>query len=112
MAQQKRGVTRGYVWMLIFASTCLSVALIVAAWGVTSLIFLRYPIETSVPNITGPGIVILGLILSGWSMWQQSLHLLRGNKAVPFGRAFVVAIAVYLLWSVIGMLAGLRVTET
>lgn len=54
--------------------------------------------------------VTIGVL--AWSMWQQSLNVLRGHVAVPIGRAIGVAVVVYVIWSVLGMLAGMPAAET
>lgn len=98
--------------MLIFASALLTVSLIVAFWGLTSLITLKFPVETQVPRTTAPGIIMVTIGVLAWSMWQQSLNVLRGHVAVPIGRAIGVAVVVYVIWSVLGMLAGMPAAET
>lgn len=109
---KRRGVTRGYVWMLIVGCAVLSVALLVALWGFTALITLTFPVETRVPNITAPAIVLVILAGSIWSMWAQSLQLLRGHTTVPITRALLVGLGAYLVWCVLGSLFGLGVFET
>lgn len=110
--EKRRGVTRSYVYALIAACVFLALSFLVAVWGLTSVLLLRFPVETSISRFIGPGIIALTLALLAWSMWQQSLDLLRGNTAVPAVRLVTTAVTVYLVWSLLGMLAGMAVTET
>jgi hypothetical protein len=110
--EKRRGVTRSYVWMLIFGCTFVTVSLVVAGWGLTALALLRLPVETSVPTYYGPLVLVLLFLSLAASMWYQSLNVLRGHKTVPISRMIVMGLVAYIVWSLAGMLAGMSIGET
>ncbi|MBL3698703.1 hypothetical protein [Leucobacter luti] len=109
----RRGVTRGYVGALITAAVIVATALLVAAWGGLALLLDTDPVETaSVPRWAAPVILLAGLGVLAWSLWRQAITLLRGRRAPSWGSMCTVAIGVYLLWGLAGILAGMSIDET
>lgn len=109
----RRGVTRGYVGALIMAATIVAAALLIAAWGILTLALGRDPVFTpDIPRAVAPALVFLGLALLAFSLWQQSLILLRGRRGPSWAHLIGVAGGVYLLWCGGGFLVGMGVEET
>ncbi|MGR4010773.1 hypothetical protein [Leucobacter sp. 1207-22] len=112
-AQQKRGVTRGYVRGLIAASLVVAVALLVAVWGFTSLLGSVPPVHTeSVPRWAAPVLIIVALGVLAALLWQQSLALLRGKTSPSWSSILVGALLAYLIWCLGGTLFGMVIDET
>ena len=113
MSGQRRGVTRGYVGGLIFAATIVAASLVVATWGLISLLSDRAPVSTeNVARWVAPVAVFIALGLLAWGLWQQAILLLRGRRAPSWAHLIVLAGAAYLAWCLIGTLGGLSITET
>lgn len=109
----KRGVTRGYVLGLLGATLVVTAALVVASWGLLGMALGREPIETpDVPLWLGVLGIGIGLGLLGVLLWRQALSLLRGSKSPVAGIVLGAAFGVYLVWNLVGLLAGLPNDET
>lgn len=109
----RRGVTRGYVAGLIAATCAVAVALLVASWGMIALVSNSEPVMTeSVAPAVGPLIVILAIVLLAASMWRQAITLLRGQWGPSWGKIVIAAVGGYLVWCVVGILAGMSLDET
>lgn len=109
----RRGVTRAYVGGLVFAVVVIAFALLLVAWGFISLFADRMLIST--PDIglaLAAPVVLVCLAGLAWGLWAQSLVLLRGRRAPSWTHTLVVAIGGYLIWSLGGMLVGLRIEDT
>lgn len=108
-----RGVTRGYVGALIMAAVIVAVALLVAVWGGLALMLGQDPVTSlAVPRWAAPVILIVCLGILAWGLWVQALALLRGRRAPSWGHIITVAVGVYLLWCLAGILAGMNLSET
>ncbi|WP_449277760.1 hypothetical protein [Leucobacter sp. GX24907] len=109
----RRGVTRGYVGALIAACTILAASLVVASWGMLSLLADSEPIETDgVPRWAAPLILAVALGALAWGLWAQSIVLLRGRRSPSWTHLLVLSVGSYLIWCVGGMAAGASVDET
>lgn len=109
----RRGVTRGYVWGLIFATVIVAVALVIATWGLLALATDSQPVTTpGISFVVVPLVVGAALALLVWGLWSQCLTLLRGLRTPPWAHTIGLAAAAFLVWSVGGTLAGLEVTDT
>lgn len=109
----RRGVTRGYVGALILAAVIVATALVVSGWGMMALLMQRDPVSSEdVPRWAGPALVVVALAVLAISLWLQALALLRGLRSPAWGRIFVTAMSAYLLWCVLGVLAGMSIDET
>ncbi|MBC9937349.1 MULTISPECIES: hypothetical protein [unclassified Leucobacter] len=110
---ERRGVTRGYAVGLIGAVTLLAFALLVAGWGAIALATGTQPVQTdSVPFVAAPLAVGLSLALLGGMLWTSTVTLLRGTRTPPLAQSVVAACGAYLLWCLVGMLAGMSIGET
>lgn len=110
---RRRRVTRGYVWGLIFAVAITAFACMLLAWSGISLATGRSPVETPGINLgAAPFAVLLCLALLVWVLWKQSLVLLRGTRSISLTHMLVGSLGAYLIWSLLGMLVGLSVSET
>lgn len=109
----RRGVTRGYVGGLIAAVAVVAVALVIASWGVISVLADRSPVQTEgVSMLAAELIIALALAALCWGLWLQALVLLRGRRTPPWAHTIVLGVGAYLLWCLGGMIAGLSVDET
>jgi len=108
----RRGVTRGYVWGLIFAVVVVAFALMLMAWAGIALATGGGPVAT--PGV-GYGvsafIVVLCLGLLVLSLWKHALLLLRGRKTLSLGNMLIVSFGAYLLWGIVGSILGLSVGD-
>lgn len=108
----RRGVTRGYVGGLTAATLITALALIVASWGMLSLVSGRAPIEGVAPRWVAPLILGVNLGVFAWGLWQQALILLKGRKTPTWAITISLAGGAYLIWCLGGVLAGLTVSDT
>ena len=108
----RRKVTRAYVWMIIVAAITLAVSFLVFAWGMLRYTTGRYPVETEVTSLLGPLTVVVIFATTTWSLWRQSLTILRGSTTAPVAQGLGNGLLAYVIWSVVGSLAGLRFDET
>ena len=109
----RRGVTRGYVGGLIFATVIVAVALVVAVWGGLTLVPGLEPVTTDgVPRWAAPVVLVLALVALAVSLWNQALTLLRGRRGPSWGAILATAVGAYLLWALGGILAGMSIGET
>lgn len=109
----RRGVTRGYVWGLVFAVAVVAFAILLAAWGGLTLLTGVGPVSTpGISLATAALIVLLCLIFLAWVMWNQSLLLLRGRRSPSWGHIVLAALGGYLLWGLGGTLFGLSIDDT
>ena len=109
----RRGVTRGYVGGLVFAVAVVAFALLLVAWGFISLLTGGMLISTPGVGLAAAAlIVLLCLAALGWGLWAQSIVLLRGRRSPSWPHVLSVAVGGYLLWCLVGLLAGLRVEDT
>lgn len=109
----RRGVTRGYVWGLIFATMIVAVALIIASWGLISLFGQREPVQTA--GIALPAaqlIVAVALAVLCWGLWRQAISLLRGLRTPHWGYIIALMGGAYLIWCLLGTLVGLSLDDT
>lgn len=109
----RRGVTREYVGSLAAASVVVAAALIVAVWGVSSMLLHRDPVsESTVPVWAAPLILVILLAILAWGLWGQAVVLLKGRRTPATGRIVAHAFGAYLLWSLGGLLTGMTVGDT
>ncbi|MGO1538382.1 MAG: hypothetical protein ACTHZ9_10080 [Leucobacter sp.] len=109
----RRGVTRGYVGGLVAATVIATVAATVAVWGLLALWMGRDPIsEQDFPRWLGPASIVFALGLLSFILWRQALTLLYGRRQPHWGWVSFAAIQGYLVWSLLGMLAGLPDSDT
>lgn len=109
----RRGVTRGYVWGLIFAVVIVSFALMLAAWSALALLTGGGPVTTEGIGFEVSAFAVLlciGLLL--WVLWAQSILLLRGRRAVSWTHVLLATFGGYLAWSLVGTLTGLSLADT
>lgn len=107
------GVTRGYVGSLTVAAVIVSVALLVATWGLLALGLGRDPVSNQeVVRWAAPLILCFALAALAGALWQQALAMLRGHKAPAWRYIISVSVGAYLLWSVGGALAGMSIEDT
>lgn len=108
-----RGVTRGYVLALIVACVTFAMALIVALWGILSVLLERFPVSgVAVAMWVAPVVVIILLGVLAIFCWRAALILLRGRVLPAWGEIFSCASSVYLLWCLLGMLGGMPLEDT
>lgn len=113
MTHERRGVTRGYVGGLLLATLVVASALVVASWGFIALLGDREPVETDgIAKWVAPLGVFVALGALAWGLWQQAIILLRGHRSLSWAHMVVLAGAAYLLWCIVGTLAGLSIDET
>lgn len=108
----RRGVTRGYVAALIVAAVFVALSLLVACWG-----FLAYSsggstVSSGRPVWLVPALVFVLLMLLAWSLWGQALTLLRGRVRPAYAQIVSVSLGSFIVFNVLGMLAGLTLSET
>lgn len=108
----KRGVTRAYVWTLIFACVLLSLAIISAAWGLTALFADTVPIASQVFIGAGPLLVGLALAFQAWTLGKAAIFLLKGSRRPPYHWLLLPGLCGYLVWCIGGMAFGMRISET
>lgn len=108
---QRRKVTRGFVLGLVAMVTLFGLALVVASWGLLSLWLQVLPVESDVPFIVAPLIVVVAVAQLFWMLWRVALTLLRGRSAPPWAQSFLVALIGYVIWGVLGLIAGLTAQE-
>lgn len=100
------------MWSLVYASVFTAISLVVAGWGLTALGTGTHPVESPISEWVAPVIVAVCAALTLWTLWQQSLQLLRGDRTLPLGWAVTAGLGSYLIWCVFGSLAGMTVQET
>lgn len=105
-------VTRGYALGLVAADVILACAVLIAAWGMVSLATGRIPVESDVSIAAAPTIIIIALGLMYWSLWLQTLEILRGQRRVQWTQALILAGGAYLIWCLGGIAVGMDVSET
>lgn len=111
--EQRRGVTRGYVAGLVAALTIVGLALVVASWGLISVLTGLSPIATEgVWILAGELIVLVCLAMLAWGLWRQAIALLRGRRTPPWAHTLAIAVGAYLVWCLGGILFGLDIDET
>ncbi|MGK0722743.1 hypothetical protein [Leucobacter sp. W1478] len=109
----RRGVTRGYVGGLVFATVAVVLALIVAVWGLLALFSDRDPVQTAgITPAAVPLILAAALSALAWGLWLQAVQLLRGLRTPPWAHTLVMAGGAYLIWCLGGLLAGLSIDDT
>ena len=108
----RRGVTRGYVGALTAGTVIVAVALIVASWGMISLLTGRAPIEGVAPRWAAPVVIGVNLGILAWALWQQALMLLKGRKTPPWAVTVSLAGGVYLVWCIVGSVLGFPLHDT
>lgn len=109
----RRGVTRGYVGALILATLVFSAALVVATWGLLALGLNRDPVATpGVSKAAGPVLLTIALGALAWVLWKQAIELLRGQRRPSWTHIITGVGAVYLIWSLGGMLVGMSLEDT
>lgn len=111
--RHRRGVTRGYVWGLVFAVAIAGFASMLAAWSLISFASGRGPVST--PGIGFSATAVLVLLCLGllvWQLWSQSLVLLRGRRQLSWRHLLVASFGGYLLWGLVGTLLGLSLPDT
>lgn len=109
----RRGVTRGYVWGLIFAVAIAGFAMMMIAWSGISLVSGRLLISTPGIGYSVSAVsVLLCLGLLVWVLWSQSILLLRGRRSLSWVHVLVVSFGGYLVWGLVGTLSGLSVADT
>ena len=109
----RRGVTRGYVGSLIFATGMVVLALVVAVWGLIALFSDRDPVQTpGVASAAGPFIIAVALGAFAWGLWLQAVQLLRGLRTPPWAHTLVLAGGAYLIWCLGGLLVGFSIDDT
>ena len=111
--RHRRGVTRGYVWGLVFAVAIAGFALMLTAWSLISLASSGGPVSTPGIGFSAtavPVLLCLGLLV--WLLWSQSLLLLRGRRQLSWRHLLIASFGGYLLWGLAGTLLGLSLTDT
>lgn len=109
----RRPVTRGYAGALTAAAVIVALSLVVSGWGLLSMALDRDPVTTEgVPRWAAPAIVLVLLAVLAWGLWRQAIVLLRGRRGPAWGIIVSLAVGAYLLWCLLGVLAGLSVDET
>lgn len=109
----RRGVTRGYVWGLVFAVVLVAFSLLVASWSAMSLATGGGPISTPGMSLGVAALMILlCLVALAWGLWSQSIVLLRGRRSPSWPHVVVISVGGYLLWCLAGILAGLMMVDT
>lgn len=107
----QRKVTRSFVLGLAAMVTLFGLALLVAAWGLSALIFGSKPVATDVAFFAAPTIILIALAVLFWTLWRVALALLKGRAALPWGLALLAGLSAYLLWGILGTLAGFELAE-
>ncbi len=110
---RRRGVTRGYVWGLIFAVAIVGFAVMLAAWSAISLVTDSGPVSTPGIGYSVTAVTVmacLGLLV--WQLWSQSVLLLRGRRELSWRHLLVVSFGGYLVWGIVGNLSGLSTTDS
>ncbi|MFT4233188.1 MAG: hypothetical protein QM606_10495 [Leucobacter sp.] len=106
-------MTRGYVGGLLAAAVIVAAALLIAVWGLLALALQRDPVTSGgVPVWAAPVALAVVLALLGWALWQQALVLLRGRRRPAWSIIVAISFGAYLVWCLIGILAGLSIDET
>lgn len=105
-------VTRGYVLALIAADAIFAASVLIAAWGLLALAIDTSPVMSEVPLVAAPLIVIVVFLLLLWSLWVQSLEILRGRRTIQWAQSIILAGASYLIWCLGGVAVGMSVGET
>lgn len=105
-------VTRGYAWSLILADAIVAVSLLIAGWGFLSLATGASPVVSDVPRFVAPAIVVLGVGLLAAVLWRETVETLRGTRTPKWSVVVVLGGGAYLLWALLGTLAGMTVRET
>lgn len=110
---ERRGITRGYAVGLIGAVTLLSFALLVASWGFIALATGTQPVQTeSVTFVIAPLSIALSLGLLVSMLWTSTVALLRGRRTPPLSQSVIAGCGAYLIWCLVGLLAGMSIGET
>jgi len=107
----RRKVTRAFVLALAAMVSIFGLALLVASWGLSALLFGSKPVAGDVAFFVAPTIILLALATLFWVLWRVALAVLRGRTALPWGAALIAAVSAYFLWGIIGTLAGFTLSE-
>lgn len=108
---QPQRITRAYARGLVAAVAIFAVALLVFTWGLTALALQRDPVVTEVPKFTAPAAVGVGLVILVWFLWRELISMIQGGRP-HWVLLIVVPGLTYILWSLVGTLAGLGLDET
>jgi len=91
----------------------IAVALLVATWGALAWKTDGGPVSTpGIPLQVAPLIVIVAVGGLAWGLWSQSLVLLRGRKSPSLTHTLIIAVGGYLIWCLLGLLAGFSIADT
>lgn len=106
-------MTRGYVAGLVFAVVITALTFVIVGWSAISFLAKRETISTPGIGVAFvPLTLLLLLLVLAWSLWVQSLVLLRGKRGPAWDHILLISVGAYLLWCLIGLLAGLSIDDT